>query len=101
MLNKKGWELYNKWEHNYKIENDDLGGTSKNGDYIEGWCIIENSNWIKTIEDCCGLYIFGYDDNALNQIQEWVDEFGEYENVGFKNKFTYGQLYDKIKEYFE
>ena len=48
-LNAKGKEMYNIWEKHYCNENDKLGGNSASGDFVEGWCIIDNNKYVKTL----------------------------------------------------
>lgn len=89
-LNKKGLELYDKWFKNYCLENDKLGGNSAESDFIEGWCIIDNDEYIKTLEDVCGLHIFGYD-NPFDILDEWIEDWGG------ANDSIYGYTFREIK----
>lgn len=97
-LNEKGWELWGIWETNYCNENDKLGGNSAEGDFVEGWCIIDNDEYIKNITDECGILIYGYEDDALEVLDEWIedgdDEVGE---LGF----TYADVRKELSKYFE
>lgn len=97
-LNKKGRELFDIWQRNYCKENDKLGGNSANGDFVEGWCIIDNFDYIKNITDECGLLIFGYDDDAISVVDEWLEE-GDCEigNLGF----SYTDVKNELLKYFE
>lgn len=70
-FNEKGWDLFNTWSKKYANENDRLGGNSSEGEFVEGWCIIENNNFVKTPEDVVGLYLFGYDTDIFYMIDEW------------------------------
>ena len=77
--------IYEEWEAKYHNELKRLQEEKKDPDYHEGWCIIENSNFVKTLDDVVGLLIFGYDDNALGTIDEWIGEWGENDlYFGFK-----------------
>lgn len=99
-LNKKGKELYKIWEQKFFDENDRLGGNSKDGDYVDGWCIIDNDDHIKTIEDECGLLIFAYEENAVNVIDEWIEWLGhDYKINGLG--FTYNDVKKELLKYFE
>ena len=102
-LNRKGEELYKIWQNNYYAENDKLGGDSASGQLVEGWCIIDNYDYIKTLTDECGLLIFGYDDNAVNVINEWIEEYGE-DDVCFKDidgkAYTFAEVKDELLKYF-
>ena len=97
-LNEKGKELYKVWEQNYHKENDNLGGNSLEGDFIEGWSIVDNFEYIKNITDECGLLIFGYDDNAINMVDEWL-KYGDCE-IGSLG-FTYTDVRNELLKYFE
>ena len=98
-LNKKGRELFDIWEQNYYKENDKLGGDSANGDFVEGWSIIDNDDYVKTLTDECGLLIFGYDEGAIDTVDEWIDDGcdGEVGNLGF----TYTDVRNELLKYFE
>lgn len=77
--------IYDEWGAKYCAENDRLGGNSAEGDFVESWCIIENEDYVKTLDDVVGLMIFGYDDNALGIIDEWIATDGEDDTyLGFK-----------------
>jgi hypothetical protein len=98
-LNEKGMALYNIWYENYCKENDNLGGNSAEGDFVEGWCIIDNFDYIKNITDECGLLIYGYDEDAVNTVDEWIEDYGDEEigNLGF----TYTDVRNELLKYFE
>lgn len=77
--------IYEVWEAKYNNELKRLQEERNDPDYQEGWCIIENSTFVKTLDDVVGLLIFGYDDNALGTIDEWIQECGEDDlYFGFK-----------------
>ena len=76
-LNSKGKELYDLWYQNYCKGNDKLGGNSADGDFVEGWSIIDNTDYIKTLTDVCGLLIFGYDNDAIYTVEDWIKHFEE------------------------
>ena len=103
-LNAKGNELYKIWEQNYYKENDNLGGDSANGDMVEGWCIIDNSHYIKTLTDECGLLIFGYDDSAIDQVEEWIELYGA-DDVAFTDctdkSYTFAEIKVELLKYFD
>ena len=98
-LNTKGEELYDIWEQNYRTENDKLGGNSADGDYVEGWCIIDNDDYVKTLTDECGLLIFGYYDNAIDVVNEWIELYGENDII-FEG-YTCAEVKAELLKYFE
>ena len=98
-LNAKGNELYNIWEQNYHKENDRLGGNSANGYFVEGWCIIDNDNYVKTLTDECGLLIFGYDVDAIWTVNEWIEMYGA-DDVIFEG-YTCADIKVELLKYFE
>lgn len=106
-LNAKGNELYDIWEKNYCKENDKLGGNSANGDYVEGWCIIDNDDYVKTLTDECGLLIFGYDDGedgAIDHVDEWIEMYGEDDIIFtdyYGEEFSCGEVKAELLKYFE
>lgn len=98
-MNAEGKKLFSIWEQNYYKENDKLGGNSAEGDFVEGWCIIDNYEYIHNITDECGLFLFGYDDNALNQIDELIELYGENDICSYD--YTFGDLKKELEKYFE
>jgi hypothetical protein len=90
--------IYDKWETKYWNELERLKKENNNPDYHEGWCIIENDNFVKTLDDVVGLMIFGYDDNALGTIDEWIEMDGEDDTYfGFKLV----DIMHELEKYFE
>lgn len=90
--------IFDKWENLYYQENDKLGGDSQNKDFVEGWCIIENDTYIKTLDDAVGLLIFGYDDDALSTVNDWIETDGEDASyLGFR----LGDIINKLENYYE
>ena len=90
-LTEQGVALNNEWYEKYCSENDKLGGNSAKGDFVEGWCIIDNSDYVKNLTDVCGLFIFGYDSgfgwSAVDTIDEWIEDYGAADNAyGFSLK---------------
>ena len=98
-MNDKGKELYEVWEQNYYKENDKLGGNSAEGDFVEGWCIIDNYDYIHTLNDECGLWLFGYDDNALSEVEDRIEKYGEDDICVFN--YTFGDLRREMLKYFD
>jgi hypothetical protein len=96
-LNEQGNKLYEVWDANYCRENDSLGGDSAKGEYVEGWCIIDNTHYVKTLTDVCGLLIFGYDSNAIGTIDEWIDDYGAEETF---YGFTHAEIRDELLKYY-
>lgn len=98
MMNKKGVQLSSKWWEIYCKENDRLGGNSAELDFIEGWCIIDDSRYVKTLEDVCGLLLMAYDNNALRELEDWF--YGceaDYKIYGF----THAEIKAELLKYFE
>ena len=103
-LNNKGIEMYKIWEQKYYKENDNLGGDSANGNFVEGWVIIDNYDYVKTLEDECGLMVFGYDDDAIDVVDEWIDLYGENDFIFtdyYGNKYTCREVKEALLKYFE
>ena len=98
-LNDNGKRLYDIWEQNYWDENDKQGGDSASGIFVEGWSIVDTYDYIENITDECGLLIFGYDDDAYNVVNEWIEDGldGEVGNLGF----TYTDVRSELLKYFE
>lgn len=100
-LNSKGKELHDIWWKNYCTENDKLGGNSANHEFVEGWCIIDNDDYIKTLTDECGLLIFGYDDYAMFTVAEWIEDYGNEKIKIGSIYYTYEDVMNELKKYFE
>ena len=99
-LNQKGRELFDKWQNIYYTENDNLGGNWREGNLIEGWCIIDNYEYIKNIHDECGLLIYGYEEDALYHVEEWQEMENATDDTIYDKKlmFTYGELKAELKK---
>lgn len=96
---KEKWKtVFDKWQRIYYEENDRLGGNSKEGDFIEGWCIIENDIFVKSLEDAAGLLIFGYDTNVFDTLQEWIKMDGE---DGTYFGYPLKEIVKEVQKYFE
>ena len=76
-LNAKGIELYNKWETIYYAELDKLRKKYNDPDYFEGWCIIDNFEHIKTLEDEVGLFVLGYENDLPWMFEDWKNDYGK------------------------
>ena len=103
-MNRKGWNAFDRWHAIYYAENDRLGGDSANGDLVEGWCIIDNYAFIKTLTDECELLVFGYDDCAVDHIDDYIDIYGENDIYFIDpdgNKYTAKEVRQKLLEYYE
>lgn len=74
-MKPEGWEIYKKWDKIYMAELERLQKEDPNCE--TGWCIIEGDDFVKTLDDVVGIMIFGYDENALGTIDEWIEEYGE------------------------
>lgn len=97
-LNAEGKKLYDIWYQNYCKENDNLGGNSAEGDFVEGWSIVDNTDYIKTLTDVCGLLIFGYDEDAIGTVDEWIEIYGSTDKA---YGFTYTEIRAELPKYFE
>lgn len=103
-LNKAGLEIYNFWHEIYCTANDELGGNSVESDFIEGWCIIDNYDWVKTLEDECGLWVYGYGDSAVYYVDEYIEQYGEDDIIFIDyegNKHTAKALKNEMLKYFD
>lgn len=98
-LNESGWALHQIWYENYCKENNNLGGNSAEGDFVEGWCIIDNYDYIKTITDECGLLLFAYDENVFNILDEWAEDFDETDKIC--GGFTIPEVKKELLKYVE
>lgn len=98
-MNAAAEELYKKWENIYHQELERLRKEKNDPEFHEGWCIIENDNFIKSLDDVVGLLIFGYDDNALYTVGMWIDDDGEEDTYwGYRLKDIYSELEKYYRE---
>lgn len=95
-LNAKGMELFDKWEHIYWDEVTKQREQTGDPDWIEGWCIIDDADHCKTIEDCIGVAVFGDDDDAIYHI---LDNFLPHEHYAYG--YTAEQVVEMLKPYFD
>lgn len=65
-----------------------------------GWCIIDDSRYIKTFEDECALLVYGYDDGVFEHL-EWWAEHGDGWNSEYTMGHTIREYYDEIETYFK
>lgn len=70
-LNAKGWELFYKWEQLYNNELERMRKELGDQEFVEGWCILDNYDCVKTLDDEVGLLIFGYDEHIDNYFNDW------------------------------
>lgn len=100
-LTNEGVALNNEWYEKYCHENDKLGGNSAEGDFVDGWCIIDNSDYVKTLMDVCGLFIFGYDTSfnytAVDMVDELIEEYGADDGA---YDFTYAEIKAELLKYY-
>lgn len=89
-MNKRGQELYNKWDAIYRAELEKLRAEKNDPEYQEGWCIIDDYEHVKTLKDEVGLLVFGYDDCLNYYFDEWRDEYASGEGF-FRD--VYGREY--------
>lgn len=79
-LNAKGWKIFDKWDGIYADELERLRKEKNDSDYIEGWCIIDDDDHVKTIDDAIGISIFGDDDYAIYHIMDCVEVYHYFES---------------------
>lgn len=70
-LNKAGCKLFNEWDRKYRAELARLQKELNDPEYTEGWCIIDNYDYVKTVSDEVGLLVYGYDDCLMAMFDEW------------------------------
>lgn len=70
-LTKQGWEKFHEWEKIYDAELKRLQEELNDPDYFEGWCMINNYDFVKTLDDEVGILIFGYEEAIGWYFDEW------------------------------
>lgn len=104
-MNELGKALYNKWDRIYRGELQRIRAERNDPEYIEGWCIIDNYDFVKTLEDEVGLLIFGYDDGLPQMFEnQWPKIYREDEyfftDINGKD-YTLKEVKEKCKLYFD
>lgn len=104
-LNYAGVELYQAWEREYYHELDRLRKELNNPEYEEGWSIIDDCDYVKTVSDEVGLLVFGYDDNLMWFLNEWKEVWNESEKGIFFTDaygidYTVGEIEYLAKKYY-
>ena len=69
-LNEKGKALADKWYGIYRDEIHKIREETNDPGYDEGWCVIDDYDHIRSVEDECGVLLQGYDDNAFYMVLE-------------------------------
>ena len=102
-LNKKGEKLFDIWAQKYYTENDRLGGDSENGDFVDGWGIIENSDFVETSADLIGLYLYGYNIHVFDIVDEWQECSNALgtDNIWNGIDMSFDEFKKEIRKYFE
>ena len=72
-LTDEGWKAYANMERNYYTELAELRCERNEPDYCEGWSIICDDRYVKTIDDEVDLLIFGYEEDVYGVIADWVN----------------------------
>lgn len=72
-LNRSGMEVFNKWEEVYRKELENERKLRNDPEYSDGWCIIDDSRYVKDEDDALGILIFGDDDSAICHIMNCVE----------------------------
>ena len=93
-LTTKGNELFNKFHEYYYEELECLRKEYNDPEYTEGWCIIDTPKYVKTLEDICGVLIYGEDENAIGHVELFIETWGEDEvyNLGYTGKEVLNEL---------
>ena len=97
--NDKGKSLYEKFEQYYYDELAKLRKEKKDPEYIEGWCIIDNEDYVRTLEDVCGILIYGDDDFAFQHLDDFIKQYGEDEV--YDCGYTAREVRDELLKYCE
>ena len=70
-LTSKGVEAYDRMWEMYDQELKELQKADPN--FVEGWAIIDNDKYIKTLDDEVDILVGAYDRNVLYVLAEWLD----------------------------
>lgn len=98
-LTDEGKRLYYKFEKYYCDELEKLRKEKNDPEYCEGWCIIDNSDYVKTLEDVCGILIYGDDEFAFDHLDDFIKYNGEDDiyDLGYTAK----EVKEALKKYYK
>ena len=100
-LTEKGWEKFNEWYKNYQTELERLRLLYNDKDYEEGWSIIDNYDYVKTLDDEVGLLIFGYDESIGYYFDEWEKYIDDVCFVDINGvEYTFRQVEEAVEPYY-
>lgn len=97
-LTRKGKLLYLGFEENYENELRRLREIKDDPDYTDGWCIIDDSRYVKTLEDVCGILLFGEGEHAIDHVKEFIRFNGD--NDIYDLGYTAKTVLRKLQTYF-
>lgn len=101
-INDKGKTLQDKMCSLHESVIQKMRIELNNDDYDEGWTVIDNDDYIKTLEDEIALLLYGYDGYAVDVVQEWINEYGADDYIDINGKlYTHREVYDELMKYFE
>lgn len=95
-LNNAGWKVFNDWDKKYNAELERLRKELNDPEYMEGWFIIDNYDYVKTVGDEIGLLVFGYDDHLMWMFDEWR-EMGFDKEVFFRDSYGVNYTLDEVE----
>ena len=102
-LNEKGIALLEHWNDLYWKE---VERREKMGQWIDGFCILDNEGFIKNLTDECGWLIATNPedyDNAIHFVLSWKWHSQETKDEEFPYPygFTYGDVVEELKKYYD
>lgn len=101
-INDKGIALQNKMCALHESVIRKIRIERNDDDYDEGWTVIDDDDYIKTLEDEIALLLYGYDGYAVDVVQEWMCQYGAYDYININGKlYTNKEVYDELMKYFE
>lgn len=104
-LNRKGKELVEHWNN---IWSEEVERREKAGQWVDGFCMLENAGFIKSVEDAVGWYISGYADGDgwceafVDFMDTWGAKYPEFQTERVREWIdcTYPQFVEELKKYF-
>lgn len=104
-LNERGEILYWKWESIYSDELEKQRELRNDPEWYEGLSIIDNGDFLKTLEDVIGLLIFAYEGDVMQWYFSQCREYYKDDECFFEDEtgreYTLAEVEREMAKYFE
>ena len=96
-LTSKGQAASDRMLNMHMAELEKIRKERNEPDYMEGWCVIDDYDHIKNIDDEIDLLTYGYGASVIAVLREWCEEDRDiYGNWSFDFTFAFGYTYKQV-----